>query len=83
MASSFWELFLEFRVGAWWQAHVSTTDRWPRSCSLLGPKGSGQACLLPRPLPHSRALSPALIFHTCLLSSQASVALQRQMCPFP
>ena len=76
MASAFWELFLEFSVGAWWQAHVSTTDRWPRSCWLLGPKGSGQACFLPRLLPQSGALSLALIFPSCLLSSQASVALQ-------
>ena len=45
---------------------------------LLSPwdKGSGQACFLPRLLPQSGALSPALIFPSCCLSSQASIVLQ-------
>ena len=82
MARSFWELFLKFRVGAWWQAHGSTTDRWPKSCCLVGPKGSGQACFQPRLLPQSGALSPALIFPSCCISSQASVVCSDRRVPF-
>ena len=70
MASSFWELVLEFSVRAWWQAHVSTPDRWPRSCCLLGPKGSGQACFLPSHLPQSGALAPAESFPRVSLAAR-------------
>ena len=70
--------FCEFSVGAWWLAHVCPRDRWPRSCCLLGPRGSGQACFLPRLLPKSGAGASALVVPSCLLSSQASVSPHRE-----
>ena len=41
-------------------------------------RGTGQACLLPRPLPQSGARAPALVVPSCVLSSQASISLHRE-----
>ena len=53
-------------------------DRWPRRCSPLGTRGTGQACHLPRLLPQSGARAPALVVPSCLLSSQASISPHRE-----
>ena len=53
-------------------------DRWPRRCSPLGTRGTGQACHLPRLLPQSGARAPALVVPSCLLSSQASIFPHRE-----
>ena len=70
--------FCQFRVGASWQAHVSTRDRRPRCCSPFGPRGPGQASLPSRWLPQSGSRVPVLLVRSCLLSSQASVSPHRE-----
>ena len=57
---------------------VCPWDRWPRRCCPLGTRGTGQACLLPRLLPQSGERAPALVVHSCLLSSQASISPHRE-----
>ena len=64
--------------GAWWTGKGCPRDRWARACCPLDPRGTGQACLVPRLLSQSGARAPALGFTSWFLSSQASVSPQRE-----
>ena len=64
--------------GVLWTCKGCPRDRWARTCCHLGPRGIGQACLLPRLLSQSEARAPALDIASCVLSSQASVSPQRE-----
>ena len=64
--------------GTWWQAQVCPWDRWPRRCSPLGTRGTGQVCHLPRLIPQSGARDSALVVPSCLLSSQATISPHRE-----